>query len=378
VRSVSRRFRTLIGGVNRWTSTVEWSNDGGQTWTEATFVGGTVTADSTQQTRWSCSVTMEDVPVGKSGVNAFTTQLRVRHGIAGEQLLDMGRYKVTKVARSTANRLQTVLTGASHEVYVQGARFTSARTFYPQQASDLVRTLITEVIPSASISWLADDLTLPLITEPRDRWPLLDGDRDATSIARSLGARLYCGPSGEWIVKPVPALTDAAVWSASLSDVLIESGQELSDDGVYNIMVVSGQSGDSSVPVFAPGIAQDKDPLSLTYVDKPVDQGGFGPRPRFYTSQLITSNGQAQTAAQGMLAPLLGLKEQITFTQLHDPTLEPGDVGLVETVDGPRHAILDACTYALDGSPLQTQTRTTETRLAGDVTEAPTQAGGEE
>jgi hypothetical protein len=311
---------------------------------------------------------LADVKLGLDGINAYSTQIRIMHGLPGE-LLAMGVYKVTDAAWSSDKRETLSVKGSSYEAYLLPALFPTTRTFPAQPASRLAETLIREIIPGASIAWELDDFQLPKLTEASDRWGLVDGNRDAPSIARSTGARIYAGPAGNWIARPVPTLYDLAVWSASEGEggVLISHGEELTDDGVFNIVVASGQSTSADYPPFRPGIAQDLDPESPTYVGKPVTAGGFGQRVKLYTSELITSHAKAQAAAEGMLAPLLGLRQKVTFSQMHDPTLEPGDVGIVYTGNGPRRVLLDELTYSLTGEPLTAQTRTTATTLVGDA-----------
>lgn len=376
MRLASRRFAAALSSPNRWVTAVDWSNDGGQTWTPATFVSGTITESSLSITRWRAELTLTDVEQGADGINEYSTRLRVHHGLPGE-LLAMGVYKVRSSSWTSDARHQVSVVGTSFECYMEAARFIVPRTFPAQRASLLVLSLLAEVHPSAQLDWALDeDPTLPKISEPRDRWPLIDGTRDAVSIARSVGARIYAGPTGGWIASPVPSLEDEAVWTVGVGEALLSHGESLTDEGVYNAVVAGGQPTDGSKP-FAPGVAQDTDPSSPTYVGKSIDAGGFGLRPWFYTSQLLTTTAQAARAAQGMLAPLLGLRQQVDFSTVHDPRLQPGDVGIVTTVKGARRVILDEVTHDLAGGPTSAQTRTTASRYAGQVTAVSEVDGGE-
>lgn len=375
MRAVSDRFRARVSHSNQWVTEVHYSNDGWRTSQEATFVDGTCTASALSQIRWTCDLTLADVEVGIDGLNGFSTQVRIDHGMDSEPLLPMGVYKVNSASWSSENKNLVELNGSSHEWYMLGARFPTPRTFSAQAGSALAAQLIHEVLPGASIAWECDDARIPALSEERDRWGLIDGRQDATSIARALGARIYAGPNGNWIASPVPTINDDPVWEASEDDVLLTHGEEFSDEGVYNAVVASGQTTDPDVKPFPPGIAQDLDPLSLTYYYRPITQGGFGPRPRFYVSEFITSTSQAQIAAQGMLAPYLGLKQSVDFTQLHDPSLEVGDVGIVHTLKGDRIVLLDQLAYNLNGAPLTGVTRTTATTLVGDAYDPPDDTG---
>jgi len=345
---------------------VHFSNDGWRTSQEATFVDGTCTASALSQIRWTCDLTLADVTVGLDGLNGFSTQIRIDHGMKGEPLLPMGVYKVSTTSWSDAGATVKVK-GLSHETYLQAARFITARTLRPAAASARTAALIQEVIPGAIVAWEVDDVYLPGTTVARDRWAFIDGNSSSPSIARSLGARIYAGPNGNWIASPVPTLSDEPVWEASSADVLLDFSEELTDEFVYNIVVADGQSTDTDTLPFPSGIAMDLDPTSPTYVNKPVTQGGFGQKPRFYKSELLRTQQQAQRAAEGMLAPLLGLRQSISFSQAHNPALEPGDVGTIHTSAGDRRVLLDELTYSLTGAPLTGQTRTTATTLVGNA-----------
>lgn len=373
MRATSESYRAKVGYLNRWQSVVTWSNDGWRTSNTATYVSGTCTASLLLQTHWTCDLVLTDATVGLDGINGYSTQLLIMHGMVGEPLLAMGLYKVNTAEWSRDNQDQIHVTGSSLEWYIQGSRFISARTFKRQAASTLTRTLLQEVIPGVSLSWEVDDLTLPGMTEERDRWALLDGTDDSPSVAKAVGGYLMAGPAGGFVMREIPTLNDDAVWEASEGEggVLITYGESFTDEGVYNTIVYNGESTDTDTLPFPPGVAQDLDPLSPTYVLKPVTQGGFGVVPRFYTSQFLTSTAQAQKAAEAALAPYLGLRTQVDFTQLHDPSLEPGDVGIVHTVKGDRRVLLDEITYDLAAAPLSATTRTTATTLVGNAYVAP-------
>ena len=366
MRTVSDRFSALIPYPNQWVTEVSWSNDGWATSNAATFVDGTVVCSQLDQIRWSTQdLTLAEVPLGLTGINAYSTQIAIRHGLPGE-LLPFGLYKVTYATRDGRTRVK--VKASSLEISLIKAAFVSTRALPAQPASKLAAYLIREVLPGAPVAWECDDTDLPKLTVAQDRWGTIDGDRNSTSIAKAVGARIYAGPAGNWIARPVPTLTDDPVWEAAEGDggVLISHGEELSADEVYNTIVVSGQSTNTDYPPFKNGIAQDLEPSSPTYVKKPVTSGGFGLSVKFYSSEMITSHAKAQAAAEAMLAPCLGLRQQVTFTQVHDPRLEPGDVGLVHTIDGPRRVLLDELTYSLTGQPMQAKTRTTATTLVGD------------
>lgn len=372
------RFGAALAGVTRWTTLVDWSNNGGHTWTPATFVDGTVTCASTSQVRWTCTLKLTDVPFGAGGLNPYQTRLRVRHGLRYSsheqpQWLGLGRYALTSATRSLDDPDQVAVSGQSYEHYLIRSSLVGPRTVKPGSASALLATLVREVLPEAQIAWdpAVDDVALPKLVIEKDRWAMIDGGSDATSIAKSLAARVYPDENGIWRVMPVPSLQDDPVWEArpGVGGVLLTKTEQLSNDGVSNVQVVYGSPSGSAV--IGPGIAKDYDPLSLTYVGRSPDAGGYGQVPAdAYTSQLITTRAQAGKVAQARLASRLGLKQQLTFGTLHDPTKRPGQVGILYGFT-PQRCILDSVTYDLSPAPgpLSCETRTTATRLAGDITD---------
>lgn len=376
--TVDQRFRAALAGVTRWESLVEWSNDGGQVWDRLTLVNGKVTCSATSQIRWTANLKVTGAPFGPDGLNPYQSRLRVRHGLRHSPQeqpvwLGLGRYALTSIRRSLDDPGVYDVQGESFEHYLIRSTFSGPQTVVAQSASALLDRLVRGVLPDALISWdpAVEDVGLPKLTIERDRWGMIDGSSDATSIAKSLAARVYPDENGIWRVMPVPSLKDPPVWEArpGVGGVLLTQTEELTNDGVDNVQVVYGSPNGSQV--IGPGIAEDLDPLSLTYVGRLPDRGGYGRVPSEpYTSQLITTREQAERVAHARLASRLGLKQQLSFGTLHDPTKRPGQVGILHAFE-PQRAILDAVTYDLSPAPaaLSCETRTTATRLDGAITD---------
>ncbi len=364
MRNVSRRFRALLGHPVRWTNRIEWSNNGGQSWTEAELTQGQVTCAAKAQIRWSCDLSLLGVRVHPDQIRV-NTQLRVFHGIAGLPLLPMGRYRVASCSRSSESE-EVSVRGESFESYVIKHRFPRTRSIAAGSARGTLERLIREVIPSASFDWRVEDALIPKIIEERERWSVIDGKRSSgTSISRALAARTFTGPAGEWVIAPVPSLADPVRWRAERGAMKITDAETWTDEGLVNALVVSNGA------TFTPRMIIDDDPLSPTYAGKSIDEGGMGLWPEFYDSPLITSSSQGERVGRAMLAERLGVAQQVEAQQLHDPTIEPGDVGLVDTAEGMRLVLPDSITYDLLGGPLGMETRTTLTRFTGLTVEAP-------
>jgi hypothetical protein len=133
---------------------------------------------------------------------------------------------------------------------------------------------------------------------------------------------------GVLVIKDPPDAT-SPVWEASAGrdGVLVTLQRSLGRDGVYNAVVATGEALDDTPPSY--GVAYDLDPASPTYWNGP-----FGKVPRFYNSPLLTTDLQAATAAESLLAQSTGLPYAVDFSQIPNPALEPFDpVRVVYPVD---------------------------------------------
>jgi len=384
---VSERFVRSIGGTNNWVTDIRWSNEDG-VWSEHSLrlAAGTVTADSTAQARWSCSLTVrgpivdgseQPVSIGDDGLNNWHTYLRVDHGIQfgpnDRELIGMGRYRVDTVERATDDPQAVVLTGVSFEAKLMDATFTTPRKLAAGDPYGRVLSLLRQIIPDATLYWdprVDNDVWLPEVTVEKDRWGQIDGGRMAGSVARALGARIFCDGNGVFVCAPVPSLADVPTWTADAGPggVLLRSSERLTSEGVGNQIAIFG-GGTGGIPPIGPVIVSDSDPYSRTYY-----KGRFGPRPLDdYTNQNIRSINQAWKSGNGILQPQLGLRQQATFESLHDPLKVPDDVGRLRVPDGLQNVILDSVTYDLLGGDLQTSVRTAVALPAGpaDVPEMP-------
>lgn len=110
-----------------------------------------------------------------------------------------------------------------------------------------------------------------------------------------------------------------------------------------NVVVVTGEPQDGSDPVMA--IAMDEDPSSPTYAGTGPGTSPYGRVTRYFSSPLITTEPQAQSAANTILASLVGAGATYTLVRPYDPTVDAGDV---VSVDGDPLAV-DAVTLNLGG-----------------------------
>ena len=109
-----------------------------------------------------------------------------------------------------------------------------------------------------------------------------------------------------------------------------------------NVVVARGEGTDDAVaPVQA--VAMDTDPGSPTYAGTGPGTSPYGRRTEYYSSPLIKTVSQAQSAAQGILNTNLGAGATYTLRTPYDPTIDAGDVVSV----GGSNYVIDAITLDL-------------------------------
>lgn len=181
--------------------------------------------------------------------------------------------------------------------------------------------------------------------------------RDAVRIAQAAGFDLYF--DGDGVARMDPAedyetATPDEVYLENAEAMILTLTRRLSNERTYNGVIATAEGSDVGDTYRAE--AWDDDPASPTY-----RFGPFGEVPLFFTSPLITSQEQAQAAAQSRLAKIKGATEAVDWAQIVDPSLDVGDVIEVQNTGAKvsRLMVLDRLTIPLDpGQPMTAVART--------------------
>ena len=177
--------------------------------------------------------------------------------------------------------------------------------------------------------------------------------KDARSLAASAGYDLYFDPEGDVQVRETPdPESDPVCATYYAGDAAIVLGKTRSArlTRLYNGVIVTAEGSGVGVP--KRGEAWDDDPNSPTYRDGPMGQV-----PLFYSSPLLASQDDVDTAAETMLARVKRPIEQTSFELVPNPAHEAFDV--VELVDAggtARRYMLDVVTVPLDSSSTMSAT----------------------
>ncbi|MGV9352277.1 DUF5047 domain-containing protein [Streptomyces misionensis] len=298
---------------------------------------GSVTVDRGNSVRRTCTVTVPDVsllpmsPMDQLAV--YGARLRILRGIiygdGSVEAVPLGLFRINSISGDPAFGPVTI-DGSGLEAVVADDKFTAPYTTRgATNATAAISNLIQASIPGAVITNRATDATIGTMTwdAQSDRWAAVQ------ECATAIGAEVYADADGQFVIAELPDLLTAPVaWNVDAGEtgVLISANRSFSRDGMYNMVVASGENTEDNVPPVS-ATASDTDPTSPTYVSGP-----FGRVPKFYSSATLTSSTLALNAAQKLLRDSVKPNTTVSLTSLPNPCLEPGDVLRVTYEDGRR------------------------------------------
>lgn len=315
---------------------------------ELDVISGAVTVDRGQAVRRTANVTVPDT--------SFIPRT------ASAQLLIYGaRLRIERGIRHASGELETVpifwgridgvdgdpdtgpvdIKASGLEAIVADDKFTTAySTRDGVSAVTAITGLIQQAIPSAVVVSRIVDQNIGVRTwdVESDRWAAVQ------ECATAVGAECYADADGQFVIAELPDLTSAPInWQVDSGEggALISANRGYSREGMYNMVVATGENTEENVPPVT-GIAADEDPLSPTYI-----YGSFGRVPRFYSSSTLTTLNLAQGAANKLLRDSLKPNATADLSSLPNPLLEPGDI-LRITYDSGDKDLLQVESFGLD------------------------------
>lgn len=293
--------------------------------TELAVIDGDVQLDATADVRGTLAMLVDGTGAFPHNSSAdlapYGNEIFVRRGIAfgGGRIewVSLGYFRINSCGQDEAPDGPIRIAAQDRMGGLIRGRLTSPRQFAATDTNGAVlEDLVLEVYPAAVIEWDdtadTDPLGRSLICE-QERWQFLN------DLVTGLGKIWFWDHRGHLIIKNQPD-PGAIVWDvdSGTNGVLIELAREISDDGVYNAVVASGEALDTEAPPTATAV--DANPDSPTYWD-----GAFGKVPRFYTSSFITTTEQAQMTAAALLRSVVGVPYSVDFQAIVNPALEPWD-----------------------------------------------------
>lgn len=223
----------------------------------------------------------------------------------------------------------TNIDGVYPQISVQGydrmwmvGPFTKAYvTAAGQTIADAIGSILSQQLPASRL-----DLSGIVTTEHVTSNILYSEQDDAAAavhnLATAAGQIIYCNPLGVFTTGPESTTDDDPVmtYAPGSASTMLRPTPKIDASNAYNAVVFTSEGG-GSVPLR--GYAEDTDPNSITYVTR------VGVRPLFASSPLITTQAQANLAAQTRLHNVLGIPDTLTQPVIPNPALEAGDVIMV-------------------------------------------------
>lgn len=256
------------------------------------------------------------------GVSYGTAQLRPGPTVTTDEYVPLGVFRITNVdLTQNPDGVSIDIDGVDRALRISNNRWIEpyqipAGTNLGTALTGLLQDRYTDIqLRFSATTATTAQITLGLDTE-NDPWA------DAQEIAEAYGYDLYFDAEGVCVLEPVQDVAVAAsveIYAENEEAMVLNTNRSLSSDGVYNAVVVTGESSENDTPFRA--TAFDDNPASPTYV-----YGPFGLVPTFRSSSLINSQASADSYALAVLNDIRGTDESLQWTQIVDPSLDAGDV----------------------------------------------------
>lgn len=212
--------------------------------------------------------------------------------------------------------------------YDRGRLFSRAKRIAPKVFDASNSTLIRDAIVS-TLQDVAPGLVIindsPAYLTPsqvcdttQDPWEF------CRKLADSMGYELFFDRVGNCILQKVPDPNDPAAtvgwtYAEGAQAILLNVDRDQSNEQTFNGVVVTGMNPSNGSPVRV--VAWDDNPASPTYY-----LGPYGRNPDFVQSDKVGTVDQATAMAIARLNEQKGLTEQVTFSIVPNPAMEPSDL----------------------------------------------------
>lgn len=367
MRPVSATFLAAIRGSHKMFARVrvctEFQSGIDPDGTEITIVDGNVSMNANANIRSSVDVRTDGNRMFPQSIVGLLTpygnELFVERGIrlpdGTTEIVSLGYHRINDVEQSQAPNGPIQITGYDRMAGIIDAKLVAPLVWPAGTAiGDIFDFMVTDVYPTATIEF--DDAGFASTVLPTQQMAESDRYKFLNDIAKSYGKIMYWDYRGVLVVEDPPDPQES-VWSvnAGQGGVLISMARALNREGVFNAVVVRGESTNANAPVRA--LAFDNDVNSPTYYFGP-----FGKVPTFYSSSLVTTEEQALVAAQAILKQTIGLPQFADFTAVPNPALEPLDIVEINHVDGIDFHVIESLNVPLVAQ--QPQNGTTRKRAS--------------
>jgi hypothetical protein len=258
----------------------------------------------------------------------YGTELRAYRGVkytdGTTEIAPLGVFRLSKSSISDSNTGSPVIQLEAYDRARTIAR-DKFKVPYTIAAGTNAMTALKAIVKQTFANVVFDTITSAVTTTG----PLLyDAGSDPWEaiyqLAKSMGCEAYFDVEGRMAVLPpndINALPSPDFsYVEGESSTMLDLGREFNDEGVFNGVIVTGESiGDQLPPVR--GEAWDESPTSPTY-----RKGPYGEVPLFVTDNLAKTEEQCKAIAKSQLALILGDASRLSITGIVNPSYECGDI----------------------------------------------------
>ena len=361
--TVSEGFLKTLAGAHRVTVNLEVRKGGVVLHRGLPFTAGQIVVDATTPVRRRLTLSVPPVlrtgdytsvpalPRGPGDVlGAYGQEIHVAWGLVytddSVEWIPAGVFRIDDTKAAIAGTGSVVQVVAVDRVsYVVDARFVAPQTLSSPSTQSLIGRLIHEVLPFVEVVVSASrDGRVPTFTTDLDRWKTI------SDLAESIGAVVYADGRGRFVVADAPSLDGPPAWTvrAGSGGVLVEASGSTGRAGVFNAVVVRGESPSGDFPPMQ-AVVYDDDLTSPTRWGDPAT-GAFGMVPTERDYPYVTTFEQARLAARGILAQRVGAASTLDISTVPNPALEGGD--LIHIITDPTDPAGSVRAHIVDGFTL--------------------------
>jgi hypothetical protein len=340
MRAVTATYRPLLPHTHNMLTRVESWYAGARLVTSVPITRGSIAFDATGVIQRQLKITVPIAtperrwdPAGQPNhpLANYGQRLKVYTGIGypngATELLDAGWYLITKWEHREQDAILSVDAVDLAQLLVDdrltvpwapppGATFTSELT-----------RLVAGILPVKIPAGFPDRAMSRTVVWPRER------DKAITELCDAWPARWWVDDTGAVTVSaPWGIVSDATAPNIVLTDgatgTVTARARQGERGALANVAVVDGKTFDDNT-------AAPHAEASITSAGSPIRAAGpYGRVTRFYASDLITTQAQAQAVADANLTTYATAGRAEGFAAVPDPAVQLGDVARIYTRDG--------------------------------------------
>lgn len=340
MREASATWASLIAYTHPMRTRVSSYLDGVELASSVPITNGKITFDDTGtiKRRLTISVPARDPssrwdPAGNMShpLAVYGQRLKVCTGMAfpngAVEMLDVGWFLITHWTRNEAEgTIEVEAVDLAQLLIDDRLALPSAPPSGATFRSEFAR-LVGTILPVDVSSSPADRAVSPTLLWDKDR------DIALNDLCAAWPARWYVDDAGAATVAPAYGIVDQSTppdftITDGAAGVVVSRARGGERGAISNVVVVDGRTNDD-------GSAAPHAEAAITATSSPIRAAGpYGRVVRFYASDLITTQGQADAAAASLLVTYATAGRAESATIVPDPRIELGDIARIFTSDG--------------------------------------------